>query len=37
METEDLLLYSQEPTTGPCPQPDESSLQLPTLLLQDPF
>jgi hypothetical protein len=31
MEPEGLLSYSQEPATGPCPEPDESSPHLPTL------
>jgi len=32
MEPEVLLLSSQEPATGPYPQPNEFSPQLPTLL-----
>jgi len=31
MEPEGLLLSSQEPTTGPYPETDESSPLLPTL------
>jgi hypothetical protein len=31
MEPEGSLLCSQEPTTGPYPEPDESSPQFPTL------
>jgi hypothetical protein len=31
MEPEGLLQYSQQPATGPCPESDESSQQLPTL------
>jgi hypothetical protein len=31
MEPEGTLLFSQHSTTGPCPEPDESSPQLPTL------
>jgi len=30
MEPEDLLPCTQEPATGPCPETDESSTQLPT-------
>jgi hypothetical protein len=37
MESEGSLLCSQEPSTGPGPEPDESSLYYPTRLLQDPF
>jgi hypothetical protein len=37
MEPEVSLPYSQEPATGPYPEPDESSLYLPILYLQDPF
>jgi hypothetical protein len=33
MEPEGLLLCSQEPTTGPCPEPDESSPHFFTLFL----
>jgi len=33
MESEGSLLHSQEPVTGPCPHPDESSPQFPTLVL----
>jgi hypothetical protein len=31
MEAEGLFLCSQEPATGPYPEPDESSPQIPTL------
>jgi len=31
MESEGLLPCSQDPTAGPYPEPDASSLQLPTL------
>jgi hypothetical protein len=31
IETEGSLPCSQQPATGPCPEPDESSAQLPTL------
>jgi hypothetical protein len=36
-ETESLLLYSQEPATVPCPEPDESIPELPTQFLEDPY
>jgi hypothetical protein len=32
-----LLLCSQEPTSGPNPETDESSLHLPTLFLESHF
>jgi hypothetical protein len=32
METEGSLPRSQQPAIGPYPEPDESSLHLPTLL-----
>jgi len=32
MRPEGSLQSSQEPATAPCPDPDESSPQLPTLL-----
>jgi len=31
MEPQALLLYSQEPVTGPYPKPDESTPHSPTL------
>jgi hypothetical protein len=37
MEPEGSLLRSQEPATGPCPEPDESSHHLPTLDLTYPL
>jgi hypothetical protein len=33
MGPESLLLYSQEPSTGPYPEPDRSSPYCPTLSL----
>jgi hypothetical protein len=30
MEPEGSLLYSQEPDTGPCPQPYKSSHEIPS-------
>jgi hypothetical protein len=33
MEPEGSLPCSQEPAIGPCPEPDESSLHLPTPFL----
>jgi len=33
MELEGALLCSQEPASGPCPEPDASSAHLPTLSL----
>jgi hypothetical protein len=36
MESEGSLLCSQEPSTGPYPNPDQSSPYLLTLSLQDP-
>jgi hypothetical protein len=35
MEPEDSLLCSQEPATGPYPEPDASSPQLVTLFPED--
>jgi hypothetical protein len=37
MEPAGSLPYSQEPYTGPYPQPDESSPQHTILYLYDPF
>jgi hypothetical protein len=37
MEPEGSLPYSQKPSTGSYPEPDESSIYYPTLFLQDPF
>jgi hypothetical protein len=37
MEPEDSLLCSQEPVTGPYPEPDESSTYNLILFHQDPF
>jgi hypothetical protein len=37
MEPEGLLPCSQEPDTGPYPEPDESSPQLSILFSLDPF
>jgi len=37
METEGSLPYSEDPGTGPFPEPDESNPQLPTLFPQDPL
>jgi len=37
MEPESSLPCSQEPATGPYPDPDASSLHLPTLFPKDPF
>jgi hypothetical protein len=31
MEPKGSLLYSQDPATGPCPEPGEASPHLPTL------
>jgi hypothetical protein len=37
MESEGSLPYSQEPATGPCPEPDASSPHPPTLFPKDTF
>jgi hypothetical protein len=37
MEPEGSSPYTQEPATCPCPEPDQSSLRLPTQPLEDPF
>jgi hypothetical protein len=37
MEPKSLLPYSQEPATGPYPEPDESCPHLQTLFIFDPF
>jgi hypothetical protein len=37
MEPEDLLPYSQEPSTVPYPDLDEGSPQAKIIFLQDPF
>jgi hypothetical protein len=37
MEPEVSLPCSQQPATGPYPEPDESSLHITTLFHQDPF
>jgi hypothetical protein len=37
MEIQGSLPYSQEPATGPHPEPYKSSPQLPILFLEDPF
>jgi len=33
MESKGSLPFSQQPATGPCPEPDESSPHRPTLFL----
>jgi hypothetical protein len=37
VESESSLLCSREPATGPFPEPDEPSPQLPIPFPQDPF
>jgi hypothetical protein len=37
MEPEGSLPWSQEPSTGPYPEPDQSNLYHPILSLKDPF
>jgi hypothetical protein len=37
MEPEGSSPYTQEPTTCPYPEPDQSSLRPPTQLLEYPF
>jgi hypothetical protein len=37
MEPKGILLYSQEPATGPYPEPDESSPYISTLFTCHPF
>jgi hypothetical protein len=37
IEPEVSLPYSQEPATGPCPEPDESSPRPHTLFIFGPF
>jgi hypothetical protein len=36
MESKGSLLHSQEPITGPCTEPDESSPHSPILYILDP-
>jgi hypothetical protein len=37
MEPGGSVTYSQDPATGPYPEPDESSLYLPITFLEDQF
>jgi hypothetical protein len=37
MELEGSLLWSQEPATGPCPEPDAPFPNRPTLFPKDPL